>query len=258
MAGASQTSSPSSSRSATLDLPHSSPSAGSIGSPGPANRSGPKLPAVEPHIVRHDPQGPSLLQHLFGHGGKLLETADGLTGRAEKIAGCLKKASGVAIAHLPPGGAHRVLRKGRIVVAKIGKVAGKIGSGTDTLQTLNKLSQNVQTSYPKMVRIIRSDESWPDKSARLNCELAALLLKTIAQTGLGPVHELAQNSRTGAAMLGFDVSHPTFGERPAYDPRTFLSWQAINFFESRLDYNSEVIFDGDTIYMFLHAHVRHG
>ncbi len=199
----------------------------------------------------------SLLWHWFGRGGELLEGADGLTGNAEKIARHLRRATGLVVHHLPHGDLRQVIRKSRVVVGKFGRVAKKLGSGIETAQILYKLAQNVHTSHPRMVRIIDSDEAWSNKSAKLGSEFAAVSLRTITQIGLAPVHDVTQLARTGAAIAGFDVSHPTFGTHSASDPRSFLSWQAVNFFDSRLNYLSEVIYDGDTIYVFLHAHIPH-
>jgi hypothetical protein len=148
-----------------------------------------------------------------------------------------------------------VLRRARISCWRMGKALTKAADAFETAHQVWVLATNFQAARGKMHMIIMSPrDPWDVKIARLGAELAAVSLKTIAQIAWEVPHQSIGYARTAAAFLGTDVTHPAFD--PSCSWRTWASWQAVSFLDARIGYLTETVYDGDTIYAFIHTHVR--
>jgi len=205
------------------------------------------------NLVKTKPPHGSICHNLFECGEELLSELQEKVEHGSVIAETLRRGSHIVISHLPPGKARQVFKTVRVVLRRSERYLEKTSDKLETLGQLVTLAHNVTVSLPQMSHIIGSDEQWSIKAAKIGTEFTALSARSIAQIALEPVHAGLKVVRTGAAMAGMDITHPTFGSRSVADPRTWVSWQAINFFETRLNYLTQTVYDGETLYVFLHS-----
>jgi hypothetical protein len=148
-----------------------------------------------------------------------------------------------------------VLRRARISCWRMGKATAQAADVLETAQQVCALAKNFHAARGKFQLIIKSPtEPWDVMTARIGAEVAAISLKTIAQIGWEVPHKSIGYARTAAAFFGADVSHPAFDSKCSW--RTWVSWQSVNFWDARIGYLTETVYDGDTIYAFVHTHIR--
>jgi len=240
-------------RSFSADQSHAipKPSSRSTGSAGAGTR-----------IVAAGPTKDSLSAHLLGKGYELLEQGHGATDDGLAILNVLRRGVHQLIAHSPKG-TGSVLRTVWVSqwrgAAKYVKYAEKASKGMDVLEQAYTFFSNMHSALPVATLIFNSEEPWSTKSGELSTWFAAISLSSVAQTVLGPMHPAVRWLRTGAAMLGADVMHPTSGDRQLLtfdnrsfaDPRMYMSWQFLNYVDSR----AVTVFDVDTVYLLLHSRI---
>lgn len=191
----------------------------------------------------------------FEHASDAIAHVGDVSAHGASVAKVFRHGLNVAI-RLPSNGSTRdVLRKARISCWRVEKALHKAGDALETAHQVSILGGNLCQAKGRIEQIVtNSTTPWDTKVAMVGAQLSAISLKSIATIGWEVPHQAIEYSRTAAAFFGSDVSHPVYDGRCRW--RTYASWHALNFLDVQVGYLTETVYDGDSVYAFIHTHVR--